>query len=101
MAVIKTETAERLLSRVPDQYCFFCRDNRVLSDMRELAVGLNHMTDDTYAFHATDGRSDFGSWVSDIIGDDKLARDLLKATSRQQAARQVERRISFLSAKLV
>jgi len=101
MAVMKTEMAEGLLARVPEQYCFFCNDSRVLTDMSDLAEGLTGMTDDTYAYHSTDGRSDFSSWVRDIIGDDKLASDLLKATSRQQAAKQVEKRLTFLTGKLV
>lgn len=100
MAVMKTEMAERLLSTVPEQYFFFCHDDRVLKDLKDLSEALACMSDHTYAYHTTDGKSDFSSWVRDIVGDDKLARDLVKSSNRQQAAKQVEKRISLLTTRL-
>jgi|GEM_PF-5718541 len=41
-----------------------------------------------------------GNWVRDVIGDDKLARDLARARSREQAGRAVVQRLSLLRSKL-
>jgi hypothetical protein len=58
------------------------------------------MSDEAYVHHCRGARSDFATWVRDVIGDDKLARDLVKAANRRIAVRDVERRIAYLDSKL-
>lgn len=101
MARILREDAERLLGSVPEDKAFWCCDNRSLHTMRELEDALHTMTDETFASHSNQEKSDFGNWVDDIIGDAKLARDLRKSTTRAVAAKRVGERVAFLSAKLV
>ena len=98
---IMRQDAERRLSNMPEEYVFWCCDGRILRNMRELRAALDTMTDETFAYHSDGGKSDFSNWVKDIIGDEKLARDLHKATSRTRAAKSVTARIAFLSSKLV
>lgn len=100
MARISKTDAERLLGNVPDEYVFRCGDSSVFRNMRELHDGLINMSDETYAFHANEGKNDFNNWVRDIIKDEKLARDLLKSSGHLQAAKTVAARIGFLSRKL-
>jgi alpha-amylase len=100
MARILKEDAERLLSDVPQEQAFWCCDDRMLRNMKELSEALTGMADETFAYHSNSEKSDFGNWVNDVIGDAKLARDLVKSSSRAQAARKVAERVDFLSAKL-
>lgn len=100
MAKILRQDAERLLSRVPEEFVFWCRDGRIMRDMKDLEAALSSMTDETFNYHSNDYKKDFGNWVRDVIGDEKLARDLDKAGSRIEAARVVARRITFLGTKL-
>jgi len=58
------------------------------------------MSDETFNHHANEGRKDFGNWVRDVIGDQKLANDLDKSPTRNQAAKNVTKRVAFLSEKL-
>lgn len=97
---ILKEEAERRLSNVPEEHVFRCHDGSILRSMRELGAAFNSMTDENYAYHSNAERQDFSSWVRDIIGDDKLARDLAKSPDRAKAAKKVAERLSFLSAKL-
>jgi hypothetical protein len=97
---ILKEEAERRLSDVPEEHAFRCHDGSTLRSMRELGAAFNSMTDENYAYHSNAERQDFSSWVNDIIGDDKLARDLAKSPDRIKAAKKVAERLSFLSAKL-
>jgi len=46
-------------------------------------------------------KNDFHNWVKDIIKDDALASDLLKAANAGNAVRVVTERIAFLSSKPV
>ena len=100
MARILREEAERLLGNVAEDKAFWCCDSRVIRNMRELEDALAAMADESFAYHSNVEKSDFGTWVNDVIGDAKLARDLAKSTSRTQAMRKVAERVDFLSAKL-
>ncbi len=100
MARISRQDAERLLANVPEEYVFWCRDGRILRNMKELGEALDSMTDETFAYHSNEEKKDFSNWVRDIIGDEKLARDLGKSPSRTQAAKSVAERVAFLSRKL-
>ena len=100
MAGIPKEQAQKFLSKVPEEYVFRCQDGRLLRDMKELAEALTTMTDETFTYHSNLEKKDFSNWVREIIGDEKLARDLEKATDRTQAAKQVASRVGVLSRKL-
>jgi hypothetical protein len=100
MARILKEDAERLLGDVPPEKAFWCCDDRILRNMRELGEALASMTDETFAYHSNAEKNDFSNWVNDVIEDAKLARDLAKASNKTQAERKLAERVDFLSAKL-
>jgi len=100
MTMTLKELAQKLLAKVPDEYVFRCQDGRILRDMKELAEALATMTDETFAYHSNAEKKDFSNWVRDIIGDEKLAKDVGKASNRTQAARQVAGRIAILTQRL-
>ena len=86
MARVLKEDAERLLASVPEDYVFRCCDGSILGSLRELEAALASMADEVFAFHSNDEKSDYSNWVRDVVGDDKLARDLAKSSNRTQAA---------------
>jgi hypothetical protein len=97
---ISKEEASRRLRDVPDEKRFWCQDGRVVKNLKELGSALDEMSDETFRYHAGEGRKDFSSWMRDVVGDNKLANDLNKAKSRIQASKAVEQRISFLQSKI-
>jgi hypothetical protein len=97
---ITSEEAKRRLSNVLEEYIFWCCDGSIFRNMRDLEDGLYRMSDDTFACHSNTDKKDFSNWVNDVIKDDKLARDLAKARNRDEAAKFVSDRITFLSSKM-
>jgi hypothetical protein len=89
----------KLLEKTPPEYVFYCHDGVIFSDTNELAAGLATMSDETFAYHSNSEKQDFSNWVRDVIGDNKLANDLARATSREQATEYVVARIALLSGK--
>lgn len=98
MTTTKTRGQKRL-SNVPEEKVFWSRDGQVFKNLYELERGLNNMSDETYRYHAGEERNDFSSWVRDVIGDEPLAKSLMKASNRQDAAMKVEERIHHYLAK--
>lgn len=97
---ISKEEAHKRLGDVPDEKRFWCHDGKVIKNLRELEEALNGMSDETFHYHSSEGRNDFSKWVREVVGDDKLARDLSKARSRTQASQALAKRISFLESKI-
>lgn len=100
MTRISKMEAERRLAKVPEDRTFWCCDNRILKNLRELEDALGTMSDDTYACHTNAKKNDFSNWVRDVIGDAKLSGDLRKAANKMQAAKAVRIRMAFLENKL-
>jgi hypothetical protein len=97
---ISADEANRRLKDVPEDKRFWCCDGRVIKNLEELRTAFDAMSDETFRYHATEQKNDFSNWIRDVVGDDKLARDISKAKSRSQASKVVAERISFLRSKL-
>jgi len=94
------QEANRFLADVPEEYIFRCCDGQILRNVKELRDSLNTMKEETYVFHVNKEKNDFTNWVRDIIKDERLAKDLQKATNRAQAAKLVASRRATLSKRL-
>ena len=97
--MVKKDEAARYLSDTAPEQCFWVNNGQVLRNLEELAASLEQMSDDTYAYHANNDRNDFSKWVNDIIGDTKLANELLSSRSRDSALKKVRNRLNSLKKK--
>jgi hypothetical protein len=95
--VLSDVERKKYLAPSPAERVFWCHDGRVFRDMAELARGLDSMSDDVFAYHANDEKNDFANWVRDVIGDQQLAGELLRASVRAAAAEAVKRWVAVLS----
>jgi hypothetical protein len=100
MVRMTKSVAEERLGNVSQEKQFWCCDGRYLKNLPELKVALEQMTDETFRYHSNETKNDFSNWVKDVIGDDKLSRDLQKSTTHTQAAKTVAYRINWLKAKV-
>jgi len=101
MARITKEIAGKMLGEVPDGKQFYCTDGRVIKNMSELELALKEMSEETFRYHSSETKSDFSNWVREVIGDEKLSRDLQKSNSRMQAVKKVADRIAWLRNKIM
>ena len=90
------EDAQKFLADVPEEYVFWCCDGQIIRNMKQLAEALLGMTDETFRYHSNNNKKDFSRWVSDVIGDEKLADHLVDASDRTVAAGYVATRIVLL-----
>ena len=100
MVKITKAVAAKWSGDVPQEKQFCCLDGRLLKNLPELEVALREMSEETFRHHSNEAKNDFSSWVRDVIGDEKLSRDLRKATSQGQTAKVVNGRIAWLREKI-
>ena len=96
--VTKHEAKKYLCDVAPEQ-CFWVNNGPILKNMEELANALPDMAEDTFRHHVNNEKNDFSSWVRDIIGDAKLANDLLSSKNRDSALKKVRGRVNSLRKK--
>jgi hypothetical protein len=97
---ITKPVAEERLGNVSQEKQFWCYDGHYLKNLQELEVALEQMTDETFRYHSNEIKSDFSNWVRDVIGDEKLSRDLQKSATREKAAKSVAERVTWLKRKV-
>ena len=100
MVKLTKAMAETRLGDVAAEKYFFCQDGQVFKNLRELAAALKDMSAGTYQQHVNESKNDFSNWVNQVIGDDKLSRDLLKSMGPIQAGKSVAARIVWLENRL-
>ena len=100
MVRITRSIAQGKLGDVSQEKRFWCHDGRYLKNLEELKSALEQMTEETFRYHSNETRCDFSNWVRDVIGDEKLSRDLQKSTSGARAAKSVADRITWLKGKV-
>ncbi len=99
MVRISKVIAEERLADVPQEKRFWCSDGRALKNLSELEVALQEMKEEAFRYHSNETKNDFSNWVRDVIGDEKLSRDLQKSPTREQAVKSVASRIAWLRSK--
>jgi hypothetical protein len=94
--IVTKEMARKILADVPEEKRFWLADGRYLKNLTELHAALVQIPPGIFGIHASAGKTDFSNWIRDVMDDDELAADLLKSTTREQAARAVAGRINYL-----
>jgi|SRR3989344_7113124 len=97
--MVTKDEARRFLSDAAPEQCFWINNGPILKNLEELANTLPEMSDDTFRHHVNDEKNDFSNWISDAIGDKKLANELLSAKSKYSALSKIINRINSLKKK--
>ena len=97
--MVTREEAAKYLSDAPAEQCFWANDGHVLKNLSELAGAFPQMSKDAYSYHANKEKNDFSKWINDIIGDKKLANDLLSSKTKDSAVKKLNSRLAVLKKK--
>ena len=93
--VSKDEARKYLCDAAPEK-CFWVNNGPVLKNLDELANALPEINDEAFHHHVNSDKNDFSSWINDVIGDKKLANDLLSSKNRESAVKKVRNRLNTL-----
>ncbi len=67
------------MRRVQGDKRFFNKDGGVFATMQELYEGICSLPQDVFNYHCNSQKCDFALWIADILHDDALAQNILKA----------------------
>ncbi len=93
--VTKEEARKYLCDTAPEQ-CFWVNNGPILKNIEELANALPDMSNEAFHHHVNSEKNDFSNWVKDIIGDQKLANDLLSSRNKESALKKIKNRLNSL-----
>lgn len=97
--MVSKEEARQHICDVAPEKCFWTSDGQVFKNMEEFANGLNNMSNETFKYHANNDKNDFSVWVKEVLGDAKLANELLSSRNKDAAARKAMSRLESLKRK--
>lgn len=92
--------AQQWLGTVPGDKVFYCVNGEVYNNLRDLKSALERMQDGHFVYHVNPEKNDFGNWIRDVIGDQKLAQDIRGCKTRIEALVVVDGRVGFLTKRL-
>lgn len=98
----KKEATKRKTTRAPKsklvsvsgEMCFWVNNGPILSNLLDLSQALQHMTDEQFAYHVSNGKNDFVAWVRDALEEKTCAQKLAAVKNRTEAINVVK---SFVS----
>ena len=93
---MKKEEARKFLADVSPECCFWVNNGPVIKNLEELQNALVSMSNEAFMHHVNREKNDFGIWVNDVLGDKRLADDLMKSKSKQSAVNKVKQRLQVL-----
>ena len=89
------QEAQQVLWNVDEGVAFHFCNGRDARNLKELLAGINSLSVEEYRHHVYFDHNDFANWLLDIIGDDRLARDIFGADQHKTVAL-VRGRIHYL-----
>ena len=89
----------KYLGNCSPEHSFWSSNGSVFANYKQLNAGLRKMNKDTFSHHCNESKNDFHSWVTDVFGDIRLARQMKTAKSKTQMQRLVSARIRSLSSR--
>ncbi len=92
--------AKQWLSSVPGDKVFYCVNGEVYNNLADLKSALDRLQNDHFVYHVNSEKNDFGNWIRDVIGDQKLAQDIRGCKTRDETLSILDGRVAFLTKRL-
>ena len=97
--MVSKNEARRYLCDVAPEQCFWVNNGPILKNIEELANTLPGISDDIFQHHVNSEKNDFSNWIRDVVGDQKLANNLLSSKNKGSALKKVRNRVNSLRKK--
>jgi hypothetical protein len=96
MSNITPVSARHMLSAVPEDKVFFCKDDRVFAKLEDLDEALKSMSKDTFQHHVNAEKNDFSTWIYDVVGDVELANSIREIKNKNAILKKFKKHMSYI-----
>ena len=97
--MVTKEEAKRYVCDVAPEQCFWVNNGPILKNIEDLANALSDMNNEIFHHHVNKEKNDFSAWINDVIGDKKLANELLSSRDKESVLKKVKNRLNSLKKK--
>ena len=97
--MVTRDDARKYLGDCEPENCFWVNNGPILKNLYELSDTLASLRDDLFSHHVNQDKNDFSSWIRDVIGDQKLANDIISSRNRESMSKKVQARLNALKRK--
>ena len=86
---------DNILSDCRPEWAFWMCNGRVIRNIYELADSIEVLKESHFLYHVNDDnkKNDFANWISDVLGDDELARQLKSIRNKKTYVAIIRERI--------
>lgn len=97
---ITAEQARVFLRQIDSEKSFWVNSGSVLRNLEEFSNELKSIEPEHFSHHVNKEKNDFATWVSDVIGDQMLAKNLSRAKTPKTLSKTVDKRLDYLKKML-
>ncbi|MBI4154298.1 hypothetical protein HY501_03100 [Candidatus Woesearchaeota archaeon] len=90
-----------LLNDAPSDKYFWCKDGKVIRNLREAVKLISQMDQDIFSHHVNSQKNDFATWIADVFQDEKLAEKIREKKSKRRIAKTIEKRLDHIEKELI
>ena len=84
------------MHRVPSEQAFWTCNGFIAYNLHDLLDSLRKMDNASFKYHVNQNKNDFSNWIDGVVGDKKLAKQLLRVKTQKTTILKVEARIRTL-----
>ena len=97
--MVTKDEAKNYLCDAASEKCFWVNNGPILKNLDEFANSLPQMNDECFQHHVNKDKNDFSNWINEVVGDKKLANDILSSKTKNSMAKKVNNRLNSLKKK--
>ncbi len=97
--MVTKDEAKNYLGDAAPEKCFWVNNGPILKNLDEFANCLPQMNDECFQHHVNNDKNDFSNWINEVVGDKKLANDLLSSKTKNSMIKKVNNRLNSLRKK--
>ena len=97
--MVTKDEAKKYLCDVAPEQCFWVNNGPILKNIEELADYLPEIPNEAFQHHVNSEKNDFSNWIKEIIGDGKLANEILSSKNKESIVKKIRNRLNSLKRK--
>jgi hypothetical protein len=89
---MKTE-CDHFRIRTNSEKAFWLCNGYIARSLPELLHALKKMNEPSFKYHVNGRKNEFSQWIEKVIGDKKLAKQLLRVKTQKTTITKIEKRV--------